>query len=67
MLIFCFFCLYFSEIRNATQVSLENLISPADGTVTEIKNMTETEFIDGECVRISIFMSPLDVHVNRPL
>jgi phosphatidylserine decarboxylase len=66
VLIFCFFCLYFfRNPKRHTQVSLENLISPADGTVTEIKNMTETEFIRGECVRISIFMSPLDVHVNR--
>ena len=66
VLIFCFFCLYF--FRNPKRHTKENekdLISPADGTVTEIKNMTETEFIGGECIRISIFMSPLDVHVNR--
>jgi phosphatidylserine decarboxylase len=66
VLIFCFFCLYFfRNPKRNTQINVENLISPADGTVTEIKNMTETEFIGGECVRISIFMSPLDVHVNR--
>jgi phosphatidylserine decarboxylase len=66
VLIFCFFCLYFfRNPKRHTQVNPENLISPADGTVTEIKNMTETEFMGGECVRISIFMSPLDVHVNR--
>jgi phosphatidylserine decarboxylase len=66
VLIFCFFCLYFfRNPKRHTQVCLEHLISPADGTVTEIKNMTETEFIGGECIRISIFMSPLDVHVNR--
>jgi phosphatidylserine decarboxylase len=64
--IFCFFCLYFfRNPKRNTQINVENLISPADGTVTEIKNMMETEFIGGECVRISIFMSPLDVHVNR--
>jgi phosphatidylserine decarboxylase len=66
VLIFCFFCLYFfRNPKRNTPINVENLISPADGTVTEIKNMTETEFIGGECVRISIFMSPLDVHVNR--
>jgi len=66
VLIFCFFCLYFfRNPKRNTQINVENLISPADGTVTEIKNMMETEFIGGECVRISIFMSPLDVHVNR--
>lgn len=66
VLIFCFFCLYFfRNPRRHTKKNDEDLISPADGTVTEIKNMTETEFIGGECLRVSIFMSPLDVHVNR--
>jgi phosphatidylserine decarboxylase len=66
VLIFCFFCLYFfRNPKRLIQVNLENLISPADGTVTEIKKITEKEFIGGECLRISIFMSPLDVHVNR--
>jgi phosphatidylserine decarboxylase len=66
VLIFCFFCLYFfRNPKRRTKVSGENLISPADGTVTEIRSMAETEFTGSECVRISIFMSPLDVHVNR--
>lgn len=66
VLVFCFFCLYFfRNPRRHTKINEKDLISPADGTVTEIKNMTETEFVKGECVRISIFMSPLDVHVNR--
>jgi phosphatidylserine decarboxylase len=66
VLIFCFFCLYFfRNPKRHTRINVSDLISPADGTVTEIKNMTETEFIGSECIRISIFMSPLDVHVNR--
>jgi phosphatidylserine decarboxylase len=66
VLVFCFFCLYFfRNPKRHTPISAENLISPADGTVTEIKDMVETEFMGGKCVRISIFMSPLDVHVNR--
>lgn len=66
ILIFCLFCIYFfRNPKRNTQRNNENLISPADGVVTEIGNMTETEFINNECTRISIFMSPLDVHVNR--
>lgn len=66
ILIFCIFCVYFfRNPKRNTQRNDEELISPADGTVTEIKNTMETEFINNECTRISIFMSPLDVHVNR--
>jgi len=66
ILIFCIFCVYFfRNPKRNTQKNDEELISPADGTVTEIKNIMETEFINNECTRISIFMSPLDVHVNR--
>lgn len=40
-------------------------MSPADGTVTEIRDMVEGEFLDGETRRVSIFMSLASVHVNR--
>ena len=41
------------------------LVSPADGKIVEIKATDEPEFLKGAATRISIFMSPLDVHVNR--
>jgi len=64
--LFCAFCLYFfRNPRRETAAGREALISPADGRVTEIKDMVEPEFVGGECKRISIFMSPTDVHVNR--
>ena len=63
---FCLFCLFFFRNPKRSHSSSENeLISPADGKVTEIKEMTEGEFITDASTRISIFMSPLDVHVNR--
>lgn len=44
----------------------ENLIvSPADGKVVEVKEVEEPEFLKSHATLISIFMSPLDVHVNR--
>lgn len=41
------------------------LIAPADGKIVEIKETEELEFIKGKAIQISIFLSPLDVHVNR--
>lgn len=41
------------------------VISPADGVVTEIVTEQEKKYLQTESIRISIFLSPLDVHVNR--
>lgn len=41
------------------------LISPADGTIVTIEQVTENTYIKGECMQVSIFMSGTDVHVNR--
>ena len=41
------------------------VISPADGKVVLVKEVKEDKFIDGRAIQISIFMSPLNVHVNR--
>jgi len=41
------------------------LISPADGTVTDIGVVDESEFFEGKAMRIGIFLSVLSVHINR--
>lgn len=41
------------------------VVSPADGTVVEISECEETEFLKGPCAKIGIFLSVFDVHVNR--
>jgi phosphatidylserine decarboxylase len=41
------------------------VVSPADGKVLFVKEVDENKFINGKAKQISIFMSPLDVHVNR--
>ncbi len=49
-------------------ITNEDIISPADGKVVEIKtvdNKYPEIFGDNELKQISIFMSPLNVHVNR--
>lgn len=41
------------------------LVSPADGTVRDIADVHEPEYVGGPCVRIGIFLSVFDVHLNR--
>jgi phosphatidylserine decarboxylase len=41
------------------------ILSPADGKVVLIGNAEEQDFLGSESTQISIFLSPLDVHVNR--
>ncbi len=41
------------------------IISPADGLVVGIGETEEPEFMQSRATLISIFMNPLDVHVNR--
>lgn len=63
------FAFYF--FRNPTRVTPDNpnfLIAPADGIVSNIKYIVppkELELGDEEMLRISIFMSVFNVHVNR--
>jgi phosphatidylserine decarboxylase len=41
------------------------IVSPADGKVIVIKQSIANQFVGENCNQISIFMSPLNVHVNR--
>lgn len=41
------------------------LVSPADGTVAEVTRLESDEFIGGPAVRIGIFLSVFNVHINR--
>ncbi len=41
------------------------IVSPADGTIIEIKEVEEPEYFRGKVRQISIFLSVFNVHVNR--
>ena len=41
------------------------ILAPADGRVVAIVETEENTFIKGKATQISIFLSPLDAHVNR--
>jgi phosphatidylserine decarboxylase len=43
----------------------KNLLSPADGTVSDIETVDEPDVMAGKALRIGIFLSVFDVHINR--
>lgn len=58
--------IYFFRDPERTPPEGDNLIiSPADGKVVLIKEIEEDIYIKGSATQVSIFLSPLDVHVNR--
>lgn len=41
------------------------IISPADGKVVVIEEVEETEYFHEKRLQVSVFMSPINVHINR--
>lgn len=57
--------LQFFRVPNRKVTRGENLVvSPADGKVVAIEEVMETEVLGDKRLQISIFMSPLNVHIN---
>lgn len=41
-----------------------SLLSPCDGKIVVIEKVFEPEYLKKECLQVSVFMSPLNVHIN---
>ena len=60
------FILYFFRDPDREITKGDNLVlSPADGNIVLVKEVEEDRYINGPATQISIFLSPMDVHVNR--
>jgi phosphatidylserine decarboxylase len=63
---FVLFIVSFFRIPNRKlTISNGQIISPADGKVVVIEETIDDEYFKGKRLQISVFMSPLNVHVNR--
>ena len=60
-----FMAYFFRDPERNTPEGKNVLVSPADGKVILIHKAYEDKFLKGDAIEVSIFMSPLDVHVNR--
>ena len=64
VLYFFMFWFFRNPIRS-NNASKKDIVAPVDGKVVVIKEVYEKEFLKGQCLQVSIFMSPLNVHVCR--
>ena len=64
--VFAAFTLYFFRDPAPATPNIPNaIVSPAQGKVDLIDETAESEFMGGPCRRVSIFLSVVDVHVQR--
>jgi phosphatidylserine decarboxylase len=64
--LFALFSLYFFRDPVRTAPPGEELVlAPGDGRVVQIARLDEPTFLGGEAIRISIFLSLFNVHVQR--
>jgi len=63
-----FFIMVVQFFRNPSRTTPKGeglIIAPADGKVVVIENVEEGEYFKDQRKQVSIFMSPVNVHVNR--
>lgn len=63
-IVFLFFLQFFRVPRRISHAEEGDIVCPADGKVVVIEKTKEEEVLEDERIQISIFMSPLNVHVN---
>ena len=56
---------FFRNPKRNTQLNEQQVISSVDGKVVVIEEVEEPEFFKGKRRMVSVFMSPLNVHVTR--
>ena len=56
---------FFRSPNRNLSFDANSVISPADGKVVVIERVYEPEVLKAEAIQVSIFMSPINVHINR--
>lgn len=56
---------FFRNPRRRIKLDENTILCPADGKVVVIEETEETEYFGDRRIQVSIFMSPINVHVNR--
>ena len=56
---------FFRNPKRITNLNDTHIIAPVDGKVVVIEEVEETEYFKDKRLQISIFMSPINVHVTR--
>ena len=65
LLIFILILQFFRNPKRNIQLNDEQVMSPVDGKVVVIEEVLESEFFNDKRLQVSVFMSPINVHVTR--
>ncbi len=60
-----FVCFFFRDPDRVIPNGAGIVVSPADGKIIDVRKTDNQRFYEGPCIKISIFMSVFNVHVNR--
>lgn len=60
-----YFTYFFRNPQRSIPADEHLVVSPADGTVQDVVELENDDFIKGPCTKIIIFLSVFNVHVNR--
>ncbi len=63
-ILFLFVVRFFRSPNRKIEFTENMVIAPADGKIVAIEEITENEFIKGNCIQVSIFMSVWNIHIN---
>lgn len=64
LFIFLLFAQFFRVPKREVTAKADEVLCPADGKVVVIERVKETEYFKDDRIQVSIFMSPLNVHVQ---
>lgn len=56
---------FFRNPKRITKADNNQIVAPVDGKVVVIEEVEESEYFNGKRLQVSIFMSPINVHVTR--
>ncbi|MCK0110240.1 phosphatidylserine decarboxylase family protein [Flavobacteriaceae bacterium S0825] len=56
---------FFRNPKRHTKLNDKQVLSPVDGKVVVIEEVEETEYFKDKRIQVSVFMSPINVHVTR--
>ncbi|WP_104734562.1 phosphatidylserine decarboxylase family protein [Hanstruepera ponticola] len=56
---------FFRNPKRFIHINDDNVVSPVDGKVVVIEEVFEKEYFQDKCIQVSVFMSPINVHVTR--
>ena len=68
LILFSFFLIILQFFRNPIRVTNfgdKNIVSPVDGKIVVIEEVFEPEYFKEKKIQVSVFMSPINVHVTR--